>query len=90
MDDSDLAGGILKQVPIEIAVSVGRARPLVRDLLKLRRDSVLTLDRRVDDPVELFIGDKLVARGELQELEGEQAGYLGVRLTEIIDLREAL
>lgn len=90
MDDSDLAGGILNQVPIEIAVSVGRARPLVRDLLKLRRESVLTLDRRVDDPVELFIGDKLVARGELQELEGEQAGYLGVRLTEIIDLREAL
>lgn len=90
MDDSDLAGGILNQVPIEIAVSVGRARPLVRDLLKLRRDSVLTLDRRVDDPVELFIGDKLVARGELQELEGEQAGTLGVRLTEIIDLRDAL
>jgi flagellar motor switch protein FliN/FliY len=90
MDDSELAGGILNQVPIEIAVSVGRARPLVRDLLKLRRDSVLTLDRRVDDPVELFIGDKLVARGELQELEGEQAGYLGVRLTEIIDLRDAL
>ncbi len=90
MDDSELAGGILNQVPIEIAISVGRARPLVRELLKLRRDSVLTLDRRVDDPVELFIGDKLVARGELQELEGEQAGYLGVRLTEIIDLREAL
>ncbi len=90
MDDTDLTGGILNQVPIEIAISVGRARPLVRDLLKLRRDSVLTLDRRVDDPVELFIGDKLVARGELQELEGEQAGYLGVRLTEIIDLREAL
>jgi len=39
---------------------------------------------------QLYIGDKLVARGILQELEGEQAGYLGVRLTEIIDLREAL
>lgn len=90
MDDTEFTGGILNQVPIEIAISVGRARPLVRDLLKLRRDSVLTLDRRVDDPVELFIGDKLVARGELQELEGEQAGYLGVRLTEIVDLREAL
>ena len=90
MDDTEFTGGILNQVPIEIAISVGRARPLVRDLLKLRRDSVLTLDRRVDDPVELFIGDKLVARGELQELEGEQAGYLGVRLTEIVDLRVAL
>ncbi|MCC5962569.1 MAG: FliM/FliN family flagellar motor switch protein [Rhodobacteraceae bacterium] len=90
MDDTDVTGGILNQVPIEIAISVGRARPQVRELLKLRRDSVLMLDRRVDDPVELFIGDKLVARGELHELEGEQAGYLGVRLTEIIDLREAL
>ena len=90
MQDRDLTSGILNQVPIEIAISVGRARPIVRDLMKLRRDSVLVLDRRVDDPVELYIGDKLVARGILQELEGEQAGYLGVRLTEIIDLREAL
>lgn len=90
MDDSDMTSGILNQVPIEITISVGRARPLVRDLLKLKRDSVLALDRRVEDPVELFIGDKLIARGELQELEGDQAGFLGVRLTEIIDLREAL
>lgn len=90
MDDSDLASGILNQVPVEISISVGRARPLVRDLVKLKRDSVLALDRRVEDPVELFIGDKLIARGQLQELDGDQAGYLGVRLTEIIDLREAL
>lgn len=90
MDDSDLASGILNQVPVEISISVGRARPLVRELVKLKRDSVLALDRRVEDPVELFIGDKLIARGQLQELDGDQAGYLGVRLTEIIDLREAL
>ena len=90
MEERDLTSGILNQVPIEITISVGRARPIVRDLMKLRRDSVLVLDRRVDDPVELFIGDKLVARGMLQEMEGEQVGYLGVRLTEIIDLREAL
>lgn len=90
MDESDLASGILNQVPIEISISVGRARPLVRDLVKLKRDSVLALNRRVEDPVELFIGDKLIARGQLQELDGDQAGYLGVRLTEIIDLREAL
>ncbi|ATX66772.1 FliM/FliN family flagellar motor switch protein [Roseinatronobacter bogoriensis] len=90
MEERDLTSGILNQVPIEIAISVGRARPIVRDLMKLRRDSVLVLDRRVDDPVELYIGDKLIARGMLQELEGEQAGFLGVRLTEIIDLRDAL
>ena len=78
------------QVPIEIRVSVGRARPLVRDLLRMRRDAVLPLDRRVDDPVELYVGDKLIARGELQELDGDQAGQLAVRLTEVADLKDGL
>lgn len=74
------------QVPIEIIVSVGRARPLVRDLLRLQRDSVLPLDRRVEDPVELYVGDRLIARGALEELEGEHAGQMAVRLTDVADL----
>ncbi|MCF8483760.1 MAG: FliM/FliN family flagellar motor C-terminal domain-containing protein [Rhodobacteraceae bacterium] len=78
------------QVPIEITISVGRARPLVRDLLQLRQDAILPLDRRVEDPVELYIGDRLIARGELQELEGDQAGQLAVRLTEVANLRSGL
>ncbi|MFN3647466.1 MAG: FliM/FliN family flagellar motor switch protein [Gemmobacter sp.] len=75
------------QVPIEITVSVGRARPQVRDLLRLKRDAVLPLDRRLDDPVELYIGDRLIARGELLEAEGESTGMLAVRLTEVSNLR---
>lgn len=75
------------QVPIEVTISVGRARPLVRDLLRLARDAVLPLDRRVDDPVELYVGDRLIARGELQEMEGDSAGQLAVRLTEVANLR---
>ncbi len=78
------------QVPIEVTISVGKARPMVRDLLRLGRDAVLTLDRRVDDPVELYVGDRLIARGELQELEGDQAGQLAVRLTEVANLRGGL
>lgn len=78
------------QVPIEITISVGKARPQVRDLLRLKRDAVLPLDRRVEDPVELYIGDRLIARGELQELEGDAAGQLAVRLTEVTNLRGAL
>lgn len=77
------------QVPIEITIAVGHARPLVRDLVRLQRDSVLSLDRRVDDPVELYIGDRLIARGELQELDGEQSGQLAVRLTEVRHLNGA-
>lgn len=80
----------LHQVPIEITISVGRARPLVRDLLRMRPDSVLPLDKRVEDPVELYVGDRLIARGQLEELEGESAGQLAVRLTEVADLKNGL
>ena len=79
-------GNPFAQVPIEIIVSVGRARPAVKDLLQLGRDAILPLDRRVDDPVELFIGDRLIARGELTENEGQ----LGVRLTEVASLKGGL
>jgi flagellar motor switch protein FliN/FliY len=95
MDDQTLsvaneAANPFGLVPIEITISVGRARPSVRDLLRLQRDSVLPLDRRVDDPVELYVGDRLIARGELHELEGDQAGQLAVRLTELANLRLGL
>lgn len=77
-------------VPIEITICVGKARPLIRDLLKLGRDAVLPLDRRVEDPVELYVGDRLIARGELEELDGDQKGQLAVRLTEVADLQDGL
>ena len=74
----------LRSVPVEITVSVGRARPTIRDLLALGENTVLTLDRSVDDPVELFIGDRLIARGELREVEDGDPGQLAVRLTEVV------
>lgn len=77
--------GAFLGVPIEVTISVGKARPLVSELVELRRDSVLTLDSSVNDPVELYIGDRLIARGELQEI-GDTGGRLGVRLTEVADL----
>lgn len=78
-------GHLLNRIPIEITVSVGKARPLVRDLLSLGENAVLPLDRRIEDPVELYIGERLIARGELQELEGGEPGQLAVRLTEVAD-----
>ncbi|MDA7965211.1 FliM/FliN family flagellar motor C-terminal domain-containing protein [Ruegeria sp.] len=77
-------------VPIEVTVSVGRARPLIRDLLTMGENAVLTLDKRIEDPVDLYVGDQLVARGLLEEMEGDQAGQLAVRLTEISDLQNGI
>lgn len=79
-----MADSPFSNVPIEITVSVGKARPQVRELLAMQRDAVLTLDRRVEDPVDLYVGDRLIARGVLQEGEGDQAGQLAVRLTEVV------
>jgi flagellar motor switch protein FliN/FliY len=77
-------------VPIEITVSVGKARPLIRDLLKLGKNAVLVLDRRVDDAVELYVGERLIARGHLEELEGDQQGQIAVRVTEVANLQDGL
>lgn len=77
-------------VPIEISVVVGKARPLIRELVGLGENAVLTLDKRVEDPVELYVGDRLVARGLLEELDGEKSGQLAVRLTEISDFQHGL
>lgn len=85
MDDfkTALADHPLHAIPIEISVTVGKAKPMVRDLLNLQENAVLPLDRKVEDPVELYIGDKLIARGELQQAEGGEPGQLAVRLTEV-------
>lgn len=93
MHTSDASSGEthpLHSVPIEITVSVGHARPAVRELLALDENAVLPLDRRVEDPVELYIGDRLIARGELQEQEGGEPGQLAVRLTEVVSLSDTL
>lgn len=93
MDNSSVdakTGNPFTKVPIEITVSVGKARPLVKDLLKLDQDSILELDRTIDQPVELFVGNRLIAKGELQELEGDKAGQLAVRLIEVINIQESL
>lgn len=88
---SDSAGNGLKRaifsVPIEVVVCVGTARPLIGELLRLDRDDLLPLDAVLDDPVELRVKDRVIARGELTQSE-DGSGKLGVRLTEIVDISD--
>ena len=79
----------LRGVPIEMRICVGRANPTLAELLELDRDAVLSLDTGIDDAVEIMIGDRVVAVGELIEHEDGQPGQLAVRLTEIVDLGDA-
>jgi flagellar motor switch protein FliN/FliY len=83
-------GNPFTTVPIEVTVCVGKARPLIRDLVSLGENAVLTLDKSVEDPVDLYVGDRLIARGILEEQDGEGNGRLLVRLTQIIDVQADL
>ena len=77
-------------ISIEIIVSEGRARPLIKELVTMSENSVLVLDKRIEDPVELYIGDRLIAKGKLEEILDENSKQLAVRLTEISDLKDEL
>ncbi len=74
----------LRNVSVEVTISVGRAHPLISDLLELGENAVLPLDKRIDDPVDLFVGGRLIARGQLEQLSESDNGQLAVRLTEVI------
>lgn len=71
---------ILHDVPILVEAEMGRSLKSVRDVLKIGEGSVIDFDREAGEPVDLKINGKLIARGEVVEIEGN----FGVRITELI------
>lgn len=67
-------------VPVKVQAVLGRARMPVGELLHLSSGTVVELDRRVGEPVDIFVNDRLIARGEVVLIDNA----LGVTLTEII------
>ncbi len=74
-------------VPIEVVVAIGTARPLIGDLLSMGRNHLLPLDSAIDDPIELRVKDKVIARGELTQVPDTE-GQLGIRITEVVNIAE--
>lgn len=67
-------------VQVRVKAVLGRSRMAVGELLQLRPGHILELDRRVGEPVDIFVNDRLIARGEVVLIDGA----LGVTLTEIV------
>lgn len=67
-------------VPVKVQAVLGRARMPVGELLQLGSGTVVELDRRVGEPVDIFVNDRLIARGEVVLIDNA----LGVTLTEIV------
>ena len=72
-------------VPVQVSAVLGRARMPVGDLLKLGPGAVLELDRKVGEAIDIYVNNRLVARGEVVLVEDK----LGVTMTEIIKAERA-
>lgn len=89
MSDPTARAAAFHSVPIEIRVCVGKARPRLSDMLAMDPETILPLDSRIDDKVSLWVGDKMIAEGELVELDGDRAGQLAVRVIDLVDHGDA-
>ena len=67
-------------IPVSVSVVLGKASMQVNQLLKLGRGAVIELDRKVGEPIDIYVNNRLVARGEVVVVEDK----IGVTMTEII------
>jgi flagellar motor switch protein FliN len=71
---------LLRDVDLNVKIELGRSRMLVEDVLKLAEGSIVELDKLAGDPVDVYVNDRLVARGEVLVLNDSFC----VRVNEIV------
>lgn len=72
--------GFVMDVPVDVTVELGRRSVKIADILRLGPGSVLELDKANGEPLDLYVNDRLIARGEAV-IVGER---YGIRLTEVV------
>lgn len=81
MQDAQVSSiDLLRDVELNVKIELGRSRMMVEDVLKLAEGSVVELDKLAGDPVDVFVNDRLVARGEVLVLNDNFC----VRVNEIV------
>jgi len=73
---------IIYDVPVNISAVVGCAKIKVSQLLKLGRGAIIELDKKVGDPVDIYVNNRIVAMGEIVVVNGN----IGITMTEIIKM----
>lgn len=76
----------LLDVTLQVSVEVGRTRMSIQDLLQLGQGSVIELTKLAGEPLDVFINERLVARGEAVIINEK----FGVRITDIVSQQERL
>jgi flagellar motor switch protein FliN len=71
---------LILDIPLEVKAELGRSKMLVNDLLQLGQGSILELDKKVGEQIDIYVSEKLLARGEVVVVDEK----FGIRLTDII------
>jgi flagellar motor switch protein FliN/FliY len=75
---------MILDLPLEVSVRLGQTRILIRELLRLDKNSVLELDQGADEALDIVVNESVLARGEVVDIEGR----LGIRITDIVSRKE--
>ena len=78
--ESNITLDAVSDIPVQVSVVLGKSSMQVNQLLKLGRGAVIELDRKVGEPIDVYVNNRLVARGEVVVVEDR----IGVTMTEII------
>ncbi len=79
-DNIELTLEALYDVPVQVSVVLGSAKMPLNSILKLGKGAVIELERNVGDPIDVYVNNKIVAKGEIVIVEDK----IGITLTEVI------
>ncbi|SNZ08136.1 flagellar motor switch protein FliN/FliY [Persephonella hydrogeniphila] len=77
---------LLMDIPLEISVEIGSTTMPLEEVLKLNPNSIVELDRYINQPIDIKVNGKLIAKGELYTVENN----FGVKITSIITVQERM
>jgi flagellar motor switch protein FliN len=82
-DTTPVSDNFIGDIPVELVVELGRKKMLLRNIAALKADDIVDLEQTVDSPLNIVVGGKLLARGELVMVNGR----VGLRIIELVGRR---
>ena len=71
---------LILDIPLDVTVELGKVKMLVNNLLQLGQGAIIELNKPVGEPLEIYINDKLIARGEVVVVDEK----FGIRVTDVV------
>jgi len=75
---------LILDIPLDVTVELGKVKMAINELLQLGQGSIIELSRHVEEPLDIYVNNKLVARGEVVILEEK----FGIRVADIVNPAE--